>query len=88
MFVNLEINLFNGDKVVTFSEKEDDLSLYPRKTFSEEIAISHFKEFIKRYEKTFFEEKFSYEINKKNKTIKLFYYTQNNNMEYFMKIDW
>ena len=88
MLVELKINLFNGDHVTTFKEEEYELPTYPRKSFSKEIAISHFSEVISKYEKKIFPEKLSYELIEKEKKINLSYFTKNNDMEYYMIISY
>lgn len=88
MLINLSINLFHNEKVTTFSEKEYELSLYPKNKFSKNIAISHFKDFVLKYENNFNDDKFQFNINEKLKLIEMSYFTNLNNTEYLMKVEW
>lgn len=88
MLINLSINLFHNEKVTTFSEKEYELSLYQKNKFSKNIAISHFKDFVLKYENNFNDDKFQFNINEKLKLIEMSYFTNLNNTEYLMKVEW
>lgn len=88
MLVNLTINLFNGDKVTTFSEHEYDLSTYPSKSFNKDEVIKHFTKVVKQYEPEFKKDKFSYDLNKSKKIMELSYFTQDNKMEYNMNVSY
>lgn len=88
MLVNLTINLFNRDKVTSFSEPEYFLSKYPNNIFNEIDTIKYFKNFLKKYEPEFNEKKFSYNLDKLKKTMELSYFTSNNKMEYNMVISY
>lgn len=88
MLVNLSINLFNKEKVTTFSEKEYGLQLLHQNKFSKSIAINHFKDFVFKFERFFNEEQFQFYIDEKLKFIEMSYFTNSNNTEYFMKIEY
>lgn len=86
MLVTLSINLFNADKITSFSEKEYDLSTYPKKHFDKELSINHFKKFIMKYELVWEDNKFSFNIDEKNNSAEFSYFTNKNSMEYHMII--
>lgn len=86
MLVTFSINLFNDDRITTFSEREYDLSTYPKKKFDQDLAINYFKKIIMKYEINWNSEKFSYEINSEKNNASMSYFTNNNKMEYHMVI--
>lgn len=85
MLVNLSINLFHNEKVITFSEKEYKLPLYQNK-FSQNIIINHFKDFVLQYEKEFDNGKFQFNIDEKFRFIEMSYFANLNNTEYLMNV--
>lgn len=90
MLINFSINLFNenSDKVTSFKENEFSINPFPKPKNNEIVAIEYFKNFIKKYECIFNEEKFSWDHNKDKKSIELSYFTYDNLMEYNMIISY